>query len=907
MDQLSAIDDSRWACDVLLSDGRPVHLRMARPDDRERLRAFHARLSKDTVYFRYFSVKPRLSERWIDAFTRVDPPRHVVLFAIEVDDVIAMASYGRCADTDTAEVAFVVDDAHQGRGIGTLLLEHLASIARGHGIHAFVADTLLRNDAMLAVFRDSGLAYQSDLAHGVIHLKLAIDPSEAALERIDQREHVAEAVSIARVLAPRSLAVVGAGRTGGLGREILDNVIASGFRGAIHPVNQHAQRIAGLPAAARLTDIADDVDLVVAAIPAAAVPDLIRDAASKHARGVVVISAGFAETGADGLARERELVALARRHGIRLIGPNCLGVANTAETVSLNATFAPVMPARGPIGFLSQSGALGIAILARAKELGLGLSSFVSVGNKADVSANDMLQYWESDPATEVILLYLESFGNPRKFARIAQRVSRSKPIVAVKGGRTPAGIRGASSHTAALASPGSAVDALFEQAGVIRVDSLQELFDTAQLLAHGPLPRGRRLAIVGNSGGPGILAADACEGAGLEVPALAADTQERLREVVPNAAVSNPVDLLAPASASEYARAVDAVLADRDVDAALAIFTPLRGSDSDAVVRVLASAARRSQDKALLASFVTSEAELAGLRARLSAEQPGQARLPLFGFPESAVRAIGRAASHVEWRLRPRGKAATYASIDVAAARARVAAEFAARPDGGWLGAAATAELLRCYGIELARGELVTSLSDAGAAAERLGYPVVLKAVATGLVHKTEAGGVALGLSDRAALHEAWQRMQRRLGSAMEGGLVQEQVATGVETIVGVVQDASFGPLVMFGLGGIATEVLADRAFRILPLTDLDAHDLVRAIRGAPLLLGYRGRPAANVAAVEDLLLRVARLAEDLPEVWELELNPVCVTPEQAVAVDARVRVAPAPDRADPAVRRMR
>jgi acetyl coenzyme A synthetase (ADP forming)-like protein len=904
---MEAERDSHWAHDVLLSDGRPVHVRPARPDDRERLRAFHARLSKETIYFRYFSAKPQLSDRWLDAFTHVDPPRHLVLFALAGDDLIGMASYDRCAGTDTAEVAFVVDDAHQGRGVGTLLLEHLASIAREHGIHGFVADTLLRNDAMLAVFRDSGLASQRDLAHGVVHLTLPIDPSAAATARIEEREHLAEAVSIARVLAPRSVAVVGAGRHGGIGREILDNLIAGGFRGAVYPVNRSADRVAGLPAVARLADVADDVDLVVAAVPAADVFDVVREAAQKHARGVVVISAGFAETGSDGVARERELVALARRNGIRLIGPNCLGVVNTAEDVSLHATFAPVLPPRGPVGLLSQSGALGIAILSRARELGLGLSTFVSVGNKADVSGNDLLQYWEADPATAVILLYLESFGNPRKFARIAQRVSRSKPIVAVKGGRTPAGLRGAASHTAALASPGTAVDALFRQAGVVRVDSLLELFDVAQLLAHGPLPRGRRVAILGNSGGPGILAADACENAGLAVPTLAAKTQRKLRRVAPGAAVANPVDLLAAATAEQYARALDSVLADADVDAALAIFTPLRGSDTAAIARVLASAAQRSREKPVLASIVTGEVELAALRARLTDEHPGFERLPLYAFPESAVRALDRAAAYAEWRARPPGAVPSLPSLQPERARALVKAELGGRPDGGWLGPEPCAELLGSYGIELARSEVVGSADEACAAAARIGFPVVLKAVASELVHKTEAGGVALGLADRAAVRSAWSEMERRLGPAMQRGLVQEQVTTGVETIVGVVQDPSFGPLVMFGLGGVATEVLGDRAFRILPLTDLDARDLVREIRGAPLLLGYRGAPAANLAALETLLLRVARLAEDLPDVWELDLNPVCATPERAIAVDARVRVAPAPERPDPTVRRMR
>jgi acetyl coenzyme A synthetase (ADP forming)-like protein len=818
-----------------------------------------------------------------------------------------MASYDRCGDTDTAEVAFVVDDANQGRGLGTLLLEQLAAIAREHGIHGFVADTLAGNDAMLAVFRDSGLAGSRETSRGVVHLSFPIDPTDALAARIEEREHLAESVSIARVLAPRSVAVVGAGRHGGIGREILDNLIAGGFRGFLLPVNRGADRVAGLPAVARLADADEDVDLVIAAVPASDVPEVIREAAERHARGVVVISAGFAEAGPEGIARERELVALARRNGIRLIGPNCLGVVNTSESVALNATFAPVLPPRGPIGFLSQSGALGIAMLARARELGLGISTFVSVGNKADVSGNDLLQYWEADPATEVILLYLESFGNPRKFARIAQRVSQRKPILAVKGGRTAAGMRGASSHTAALATPSAAVDALFRQAGVVRVDTLEELFDAAQLFAHGPLPQGRRVAIVGNSGGPGILAADACEGAGLDVPQLAARTQKELRQVAPGGAVANPVDLLADASAQQYARALAAVLADPGVDAALAIFTPLRGSDVDAIARAVAEAARRSREKPVLASIVTGESELAALRARLSTDQPGSGRLPLYAFPESAVRALERAARHAAWRNRPQGAVPKLSSLAPERARELVARELAAKPKGGWLAPERVTELLACYGIELARAELVTSAEAAGAAAERLGFPVVLKAIAPEIVHKTEAGAVALGLADREAVRAAWSHMQRRLGAAMQRGLVQEQIPTAVETIVGVVQDASFGPLVMFGLGGVATEVLGDRAFRILPLTDLDARELVREIRGAPLLLGYRGSPAADLAALENLLLRVARLAEDLPEVWELELNPVGATPERALAVDARARLAPAPERPDPMLRRMR
>jgi acyl-CoA synthetase (NDP forming) len=637
------------------------------------------------------------------------------------------------------------------------------------------------------------------------------------------------------------------------------------------------------------------------------VAGVVAEAALRRGRGIVVISAGFAEVGPEGAASERELVELARRNGMRLVGPNCLGVVNTAANVRMNASFAPSVPAPGPIGFLSQSGALGVAILARARELGLGISTFVSVGNKADVSANDLLQFWEDDPATEVVLLYLESFGNPRKFARIARRVSRKKPIVAVKSGRTRAGIRGAASHTAALASTDVAVDALFRQVGVIRVDALEELFDVAQLLAGAPLPPGGRVAVVGNSGGPGILAVDACEAAGLQVPELSGETRDRLARLVPGAAVANPVDLLAGADADDYEHALDLALADPAVDAAVAIFTPLRGRAAADYLRAIGAAARRHPTKPVLGCIVTGEAALAALRTTLLEQDPELARLPLYAFPESAVRALARVAGYSAWRERPTGKEPELAAVDPERAREIAGAALAASPQGAWLDAERAWELLRCYGIELARAERVASAREACAAAERIGFPVVLKAASPALVHKTEAGGVALGLADAAALRAAWTRMRRRLGEGMGGGLVQEQVEPGVETIVGVVQDPAFGPLVMFGLGGVATEVLGDRAFRILPLTDLDARALVREIRGAPLLLGYRGAPKANLEALEELLLRVARLAEDLPELAEMDLNPVVATARGARVVDVRARIAPPPTRPDPTLRRLR
>jgi acyl-CoA synthetase (NDP forming) len=637
------------------------------------------------------------------------------------------------------------------------------------------------------------------------------------------------------------------------------------------------------------------VGLAVLAVRPAHMLQAVDECGAKGVGGLLVVSAGFAETGAEGAALQRELVRRARWHGMRLIGPNCLGVVNTAPETSMNSTFASGRVTRGRAGFMTQSGALGIAFLAQAARSGLGVSTFVSVGNKADVSGNDMLQYWEDDPATAVVLLYLESFGNPRKFARLARRVSRRKPVIALKSGRSSVGSRAARSHTAALASPDSAVDALFEQAGVIRVDTMGQMLDTARVAAAWPSLRGSRLAIVGNSGGPAIMAADAAAGAGLTVPELTDTTQAVLRELLgPNAAVLNPVDTTAAADASCLARAVALVLEDPNVDALVVVFTPTLLASSDAVASALGQIA--APGIPLVAALLATEP---------LPPQLGAAGIPTFAMPEEAVVALGRLAAHADWSRRPQGSVAHLGGIDDRLAGTIVDTYLAAHSEGGWLEQGDAASLLTAYGIPLVSSVEVCGRDEAANVAGTIAGPAVLKALGPTLLHKSDVGGVRLGLESPHAVAKAHDVMQATLGAAMTGAIVQPMVPAGVETIVGIVHEEPFGPLVMLGLGGTGAELLSDRVFRALPLTDLDATELVRALRSSPLFFGYRGAPACDVAALEDLLLRVAALAEAQPWLAELDLNPVIVSAGGAVAVDARVRLAPLVDAPD--VRRLR
>ena len=657
--------------------------------------------------------------------------------------IVAFAGFYRTSTaSNRAEVAFAISDALQGRGIGTRMLEQLAEIARRQGIRTFDASVLAENRRMMDVFLDCGYSVTTRLEGGVVHVTLGLDPTPSFVEKAAERAQHAATASMKAFFQPRSVAVVGANRTRGkIGSEILHNLIASGFTGTIVPVHPSASEIEGLRAWPRVTDIPESIDLAVVAVPAVQVLAAVDDCLAKGVRGICVISAGFGESGAEGREREAALLAKIRGAGCRLIGPNCMGLLNTDPAYALNATFAPTYPPAGGVAMSTQSGALGLAILDYARRLNIGISSFVSVGNKTDVSSNDLIQYWSEDPNTSVILLYLESFGNPRKFSEIARRVGRSKPIVAVKAGRSVSGARAASSHTGALAGSDKVVDALFQQAGVIRTETLEEMFDVAALLAHQPIPKGKRVAILTNAGGPGILAADACEADGLELPVLSEATRAELRRFLPPAAsVTNPVDMLASAPAEHFARALSLILRDENVDSVLTIFIPPLVTEPDAVAAAIASVAPDAQGKPILGIFMRAEGAPAAL-----------ASIPSYAFPESAARALARVTHYGEWRAKAVGEVPAFRDIRAGELRALVD-EVLAR-GGGWLTTDEGRRLLAAAGIASAATRGVATADEAVAEADRMGYPVALKAVGPALLHKTERNAVRLNLSDAAAV----------------------------------------------------------------------------------------------------------------------------------------------------------
>ncbi|MBO0728804.1 MAG: GNAT family N-acetyltransferase [Acidimicrobiaceae bacterium] len=898
-----------WELDALLADGAAVHIRPIRSSDGGALVEFHAGLSPETIRRRYFNAHPHLSQREVDRFTIVDYVDRFALVAVVDDNLVGVARYERTGP-GRAEVAFVVADDQQGRGVGSLLLEHLAGAARQRGITCFEADTQATNTAMLGVFRDAGFEATRSFGDGLVHLEFPIAETPRSLDAADERDRRAEVASMRRLLRPDTVAVIGASRQPAtIGHELFRNLIRGGFAGTVYPVNPAARSVAGIRAYPSMAGLPEPADLAVVTVPAAAVEGVVEECGQAGVKSVVVVSAGFAELGEEGRARQAELLRTARRHGMRVVGPNCLGIANAAPEVSMNATFAPSPPRPGPVGLLTQSGAMGIAVLERAAELDLGLSSFVSVGNKADISTNDLLCYWEADPGTRLMAVYLESFGNPRKFARIARRVSRAKPIVAVKSGRTSAGRRAAQSHTAAAASPEVAAEALFRQAGVIRVPTMAEMFDVALVLAHQPVPGGGRVAIVGNSGGPGILAADACEEAELILADLSDTTRNALAALLPpEASLANPVDLLAAASPATYEQALDIVLADDAVDGTVVIFTPPLVTQAADVSQAVLNVAARHPGKTLVAALLTAGSSPSTLVGPASPGGAPGPRVPVFPFPEEAVSALGHVARYGRWLARPTGTVPALPHVDVGAARKLAAKALATSAEhDGWLAAGEIAGILAAVGVPVVATHIAADSSQAANAASALGFPVVLKAAAPGLVHKTDVGGVVLNLGSPEAVRQAFDEMAARLGPAMGGAVVQSMAPPGIETLIGVTQDRAFGPLVAFGLGGISTEVLGDVAFRILPLTDVDAAELVRSVRAWPLLQGHRGRPAADVAAVEDILLRVGMLAEGVPELAELDLNPVIVTEHGATVVDAKMRLQPATLGPGPLARAMR
>jgi acetate---CoA ligase (ADP-forming) len=858
------------AVDVILRDGTTLRLRPPRAADEVALLSFFSGLSQQSLYLRFHgvaSVGPPIVETFLDP----DWVDRGALIGTLADDggerVVALAGYARLRDPARAEVAFVVADAFQGRGIGTRMLERLAALAADQGIERFVAEVLSENTAMLRVFAEAGFEAVRRLDGSTVEVEFGIAPTEAYRDQVERRDHVAVVASLRPFFAPASVAVIGASpRRGSIGGQLFRNVVEGGFRRPAYPVNRSGEAVAGVPAYRSVEELPGSVDLAVVSLPGDLVVEAAATALRKGVRALVVISAGFAEVGQEGVERQERLLGLVRAHGSRLIGPNCLGIAVTSA--KLNSTFAPHGFPPGNVAFSSQSGALGLALLEQAEEKGLGFSAFVSIGNKADVSSNDLLEYWEDDPETDVILLYLESFGNPRKFGRIARRIARTKPILAMKSGVTRAGARAASSHTAALAGSEAAVDALFRQAGVIRSASLEELVDVAALLSTQPLPRGRRVAVLTNAGGLGILCADACDAAGLELPPLSEETRTALRDALsPEASVANPVDMLGSATAASYETALPVVLADTAVDAVIVLFVPAARVAADEVSAAIARVT------------ATGESGKPVLSVLMAAESPPGA----FPYPESAARALGRAAERAAWLRQPAGSVPAIEGIHRNAAR-DVLAQALAGADERWLEPAEVRRLLRAYGIPLVEERLAAEPNEAAAAAEELGFPVAAKSAIAG-AHKTERGGVALDLETAEAVRAAVERI---------GGpvVIQPMVKGGVELLAGVVQDPVFGPLVAFGPGGVLAELIGGAGFRLAPLTDVDAEELVRVGKTGQLVRGFRGAPPADAQALADLLCRLSALGEELPEVVELDLNPVMALPHGCVAVDARVRV---------------
>lgn len=692
------------------------------------------------------------------------------------------------------------------------------------------------------------------------------------------------------LLTPRSIAVIGASRSPAtIGWQILDNLLRHGYTGAVYPVNPGAPSVHSIRAYASVEEIPDEVEMAVIVVPKQHVCAVAEACGRKGVRALVVISAGFREVRGEGVEREEALKEIARRHGMRLVGPNCMGVLNTAPAVSMNATFAPTMPPPGPVAFMSQSGAMGVTILDYAAEYGIGISQFVSVGNKADVSGNDLLRHWADDPATRVVLMYLENFGNPRTFTRLAREVTKTKPVIVVKSGRSAAGALAASSHTGALAGTDSAIGGLLRQCGVLRAETVEEMFDLAMAFSHQPIPRGNRVAIVTNAGGPGIIIADACEAQGLSVGQLTERTRTRLSEQLPaEASVQNPVDMIASATAGSYRMAVEAVLADDAVDAVIAAFVPPLGIRQEDVAQAIVDAAATARGKPVLAVLMGREGLPAGL-AELNA-----AGIPGYRFPESAVRALAAMYRQRVWQERPAGRVRSFA-VD----RACVAATLErARHEGRTrLSETEVMRVLEACGIPVAPYRVARTVDEARAAVTGLGWPVVLKTLSPRIIHKSDVGGVYVGVESEEELGRAWEQVAveapRRAGirpEELEGVLVQKMAAGGKETIVGMTSDPQFGPVLMFGLGGIYVEALGDVVFRVHPVSDADAAEMVRSIRSARLLQGVRGEPASDAAAIEEVIQRISQLVGDHGAIAEMDVNPWLAYPDGGVAVDGRI-----------------
>ncbi|MEE9166783.1 MAG: GNAT family N-acetyltransferase [Candidatus Neomarinimicrobiota bacterium] len=885
---------SDFEFDIVLRDGGVARFRPVKKGDTDSLKHFFGQVGPASRYFRFFRSKKDLTKKELAHFAEVDYEKRMAFVGMHEGKIVGVGGYEQTTDdSGTAEIAFLVRDDHQGRGIGTQLLQLLTRYARRREIARFRAFVLPDNVRMLRVLTDSGYRLERTLDDGVYAVTFPLIYSKDARVAEEEREKQAVASSLLPIFYPRSIAVIGASRDReSVGGRLFGNLLNGNFNGPIYPVNPNARVVSSVRAYPSILDIPDPVDLAFIVVPSKFTTAVVQECAKKGVKGLVTLSAGFSEIGEDGEVLEKELLEVVRSAGMRMVGPNCMGLLNTDPNIRLNGTFAPIHPPRGNVGMSSQSGALGIAILDYSLRNNIGISTFVSVGNKADISGNDLLLYWEDDHVTDVIVLYLESFGNPRKFVRIARRISKKKPIIAVKSGRTKAGTRAALSHTGALASLDVAVSALFNQAGVIRTNTMEELFDLSMLLANQPVPRGKRVGVVTNAGGPGILAADSIESNGLEVPELSPSLQKEIRKhLSPEASARNPVDLIASAGPKEYRHCLESMITSDEVDAIIAIFVPTSDERSVEVASILRDvAARHKGEKTLLSVFMSSS------EAAMSQLKDEEIRIPTYRFPEAASWALARAARYGEWRRKPEGEVPEFEDLDEESARS-IVSEILSRlgEEGGWLQPDEVERLFASFGIPVPKSVVAATEDQAVEAAKKLGGPVAMKVVSPTSLHKSDVGGVALDVRSEESIRSKHKHLMSTVNDS-EGVLIQEMVPGGHEILIGMTEDPSFGPLIVFGLGGVYVELMGDVAFRIHPLTDLDAAEMIEEIKSARLLHGYRSFPQGDIPAVRETLLRVSALVEAVPEIAEMDINPLKVlAPGEGVkAVDARIRIKP-------------
>ncbi|GAA5152278.1 MULTISPECIES: bifunctional GNAT family N-acetyltransferase/acetate--CoA ligase family protein [Amycolatopsis] len=870
---------------AVLADGEVVFVRPLHPPDTAAVLALHEGLGDRDRYLRFFGLPSGL-DRLCAQIAGEAGPRHAAVGAFRRERLIGVAHFEVSADPTEAEVALAVDGRAQAHGVGTLLLEHLASLARNQGIRRFTGEVMAENNRMLRVFTDLGLPYRMSRGGPEREFVIVLEPGEDYWTALAERERVADVASLQSVLRPESVVVVGASRrTGSVGRAVLSNLLDGGFPGRLFAVNPHATEVAGVPCVPSVPQLPECPELAVVCVPAAAVPEAVEECGKRGVRAVVVISAGLT-----GTELGDRVVTAARTYGMRLVGPNCVGVADPGA--GLNATFVPGTVPAGPVGVVSQSGGFAIALLESLRRLGLGLSSLVSTGDKYDVSGNDLLLWWLRDPATEIAVLYLESFGNPRKFSRLARMLARDKPVVAIRTGETEVAQRAAASHTAAAATPAVTRDALYEQAGVIAVDTISELVETVAALSWQSFPAGNRVAVLSNAGGAGVLAADACVRHGLVLPGIRPETADTLRALLPaQASLADPIDTTAAVAAETFGACLDAVLADPEVDAVLAATVPTALGDPMTAV----PARIRRAGKPVLAVRL---GQLAHVEPLADEQGPVTAS---YTDPADAAAALGHVVRYARWRAAPAVPAPELSDVDASRAASLVRSYLAA--GRRWLAPPEVVDVLGCFGIPLVETRYAGTEDEAVAAFADLARPVALKADVEGMLHKSAQGGVALDVSDEARVRTIVAAWRREFGAGWRGVVLQPMAARGREFLVGINSDEVFGPLVVFGLGGTDTDVVADRAARLAPLTATDADRLLDGLRSSTKLFGGG---QLDRDAVRNVLLRVSRLAELLPEVAELDLNPLVAGGDGCLALDARIRIEPRTP-ADPFLRRLR